>query len=109
MSAPRNYGLMLNFDFFQLIKHHKDYSVGVLYLALLNLPRHWCLRWENVIAAGIVPIKELISSNEFLKPAVDEMKDLWKGVHLNSCLSSISLTFRVLLYLTNFAVSRRFH
>lgn len=41
--------------------------------------------------------KEPKSLNEFLKPAVDEMKALWKGVRLKSCLSSISLTFRAAL------------
>ena len=52
LSVPRNYGLnsginldvilikiWLNFDYFQPMKHRKDYSVGVLYLELLNLPR----------------------------------------------------------------------
>ena len=95
LSAPGNYGLMLNFDFFQPTKHSKDYSVGVLYPVLLNLPRHLRFKWENVIVVGIVPSmdREPKSLNEFLKPAVDEMKALWKGVRLKSCLSSISLTF----------------
>lgn len=30
LEKPRNYGFMLNFDFFQPMKHRKDYSVGVL-------------------------------------------------------------------------------
>ena len=29
LNSPRNYGLMLNFDFFQPMKHTHDYSVGV--------------------------------------------------------------------------------
>ena len=68
LSRPRNYGLMLNFDFFQPIKHRKDYSVGVLYLVLLNLPRHLRFKWENVIVIGIVPSLdgEPKSLNEFL-------------------------------------------
>ena len=37
LQKPRNYGFMLNFDFFQPMKHRKDYSVGVFYLAVLNL------------------------------------------------------------------------
>lgn len=36
---PRNYGFMLNFDFFQPMTRRKDYSVGVSHLATLNLPR----------------------------------------------------------------------
>lgn len=47
LSAPRNYMFMLNFDFFQPIKHRNDYSVGVLYLANLNLPRSIRFKWEN--------------------------------------------------------------
>ena len=39
LAKARNYAFMLNFDFFQPMKHQKDYSVGVFYLALLNLPR----------------------------------------------------------------------
>lgn len=78
LSLPRNYGLMLNFDFFQPIKHRKDYSVGVLYLVVLNLPRHLRFKWENVIVVGIVPSldKEPKTLNEFLVPAVDELKAL---------------------------------
>jgi hypothetical protein len=54
LNYPRNYGLMLNFDYFQPMKHRKDYSVGVLYLVLLNLPRSERFKWENVIVVGIV-------------------------------------------------------
>lgn len=100
LSAPRNYGLMLNFDFFQPIKHRKDYSVGVLYLVILNLPRHLRFKWENVIVLGIVPSMggEPKNLNEFLCPAVNELNALWKGVRLKSSLSStISLKFRAAL------------
>lgn len=99
LSSPRNYGLMLNFDFFQPMKHRKDYSVGVLYLVLLNLPRHLRLKCKNVIVIGIVPSLdgEPKSLNEFLQPAVDELNALWKGVRLKLSLSSISLKFRAAL------------
>ena len=49
IKQPRNYGLMLNFNFFQPMKHRKDYSVGVFYLVLLNLPRAERFKWKNVI------------------------------------------------------------
>ena len=32
--------------------------------------------------------------NEFLEPAVDELKALWKGVRLKSSLSRFALVFR---------------
>jgi hypothetical protein len=75
LNSPRNYGLMLNFDYFQPMKHRKDYSVGVLYLVLLNLPRSERFKWENVIVVGIVPSMEHEPKNlnEFLRPAVAEL------------------------------------
>ena len=96
LQKPRNYGFMLNFDFFQPMKHRKDYSVGVFYLAILNLPRAERFRWENIIVLGIVPSldREPKDLNQFLEPVVDELKALCKGVRLRSCLSRFALTFR---------------
>lgn len=96
LKAPRNYGLMLNFDFFQPMKHRKDYSVGVLYLVNLNLPRNMRFKWENVIVVGIIPSmdSEPKHLNEFLEPSVKELQLLWKGVRLKSSFSSFPLTFR---------------
>ena len=96
LEKPRNYGFMLNFDFFQPMKHRKDYSVGVFYLAILNLPRAERFKWENIIVMGIVPSlrQEPKNLNQFLEPAVDELKVLWKGIRLRSCLSRFALTFR---------------
>ncbi|CAB4046038.1 Hypothetical predicted protein, partial [Paramuricea clavata] len=72
---------MLNFDYFQPMKHRNDYSVGVLYLVVLNLRRSERFKWENVIVVGIIPNmdQEPKSLNEFLRPLVDELKVLWKG------------------------------
>lgn len=96
LTKPRNYGFMLNFDFFQPMKHRKDYSVGVFYLAILNLPRSERFKWENIIIVGVVPSlgREPKDLNEFLEPAVDELKALWKGVKIKSSLSRFALTFR---------------
>lgn len=96
LERPRNYGFMLNFDFFQPMKHRKDYSLGVFYLATLNLPRSERFKWENIIVIGIVPSldREPKNLNEFLEPAVDELKALWKGVRLRSSLSRFALTVR---------------
>ena len=96
LSNPRNYGFMLNFDFFQPMKHRKDYSVGVFYLAILNLPRSERFKWENIIIVGVVPSlgREPKDLNEFLEPAVDELKALWKGVKIKASLSRFALTFR---------------
>ena len=96
LQKPRNYGFMLNFDFFQPMKQRKDYSVGVFSLALLKLPRTERFKWENIIVLGIVPSldREPKDLSQFLEPAVDKLKALWKGVRLRSCLSRSALTFR---------------
>ena len=44
---PETVCSMLNFDFPHPMKHWNDYSVGVLYLANLNLPRSIRFKWEN--------------------------------------------------------------
>ncbi len=103
LNAQRNYGLMLNFDYFQPMKHRNDYSVGVLYLVLLNLSRSERFKWENVIVVGIVPsIKhEPKNLNEFLRPLVDELKALWKGIRFTSSLTVVPLRFRAALLCTS--------
>ena len=78
---------MLNFDYFQPMKHRKDYSVGVLYLVVLNLPHSERFKWENVIVVGIVSSmdREPKSLNEFLKPAVSELNVLWISASRKLC------------------------
>ena len=96
LSAFRNYALQLNFDYFQPMTRRKDYSVGVFYLVILNLPRTERYKWENIIIFGIVPAlsKEPKNLNPFMKPAIDELRPLWNGVRLNSAKSRFPLTFR---------------
>ena len=50
----------------------------------------------SVILVGVIPDMETMpkSINPFLKPLVDEMQVLWKGIRLHSCLSHIPLVFR---------------
>ena len=66
------------------------------YLAILNLPRSERFKWENIIIVGVVPSlgREPKDLNEFLEPAVDELKALWKGVKIKASLSRFALTFR---------------
>ena len=70
--------------------------MGVIYFVLLYLPREERFKWENVILVGVIPDMETMpkSINPFLKPLVDEMQVLWKGIRLHSCLSHIPLVFR---------------
>ena len=47
-------GLALNVDWFQPFKHTR-YSVGALYMSVLNIPRAYRFKSENVILVGIMP------------------------------------------------------
>lgn len=79
LSVPGSLGLMLNFDFFQPFKH-SPYSVGVFYLAIMNLPRKERYLKENIIVAGIVPGPKEPNTwqiNNYLKPLVDSMMFMW--------------------------------
>lgn len=47
-SDPRNLGGILNIDWFEPFEN-VQHSCGVIYMALLNLPREIRFKWENVI------------------------------------------------------------
>ena len=51
---PGNLVLSLNFDFFQPFSR-TQYSIGALYLVILNLPRQERYKVENIIIVGIIP------------------------------------------------------
>ena len=81
---PYSLGLTINVDWFQPYKHVK-YSVGAIYLIILNLPRHLRYKRENVILVGILPGPHEPSRdiNSYLRPLVDELLLLWEGVSFN--------------------------
>lgn len=54
---PHNLGLMLNCDWFQPYDF-TEYSVGVIYMVILNLPRSLRFKPENVIIVGIIPLPD---------------------------------------------------
>lgn len=47
-------GLMINVDWFQPFKH-SIYSVGVIYLTVMNLPRSVRFKRQNILLIGILP------------------------------------------------------
>lgn len=83
LAAPFTYGLALNIDWFQPYSHTVA-SVGVIYLTILNLPRHMRYKRENILLVGIIPGPSEPSHdiNPFLEPLVSELKDFWHGVPL---------------------------
>ena len=90
--TPAHYGLILNVDWFQPYKF-VTYSVGVIYLAFLNLPRADRYKRRNIILVGIIPgMKREPSTNTFLAPLVAELVDAWDpGFNLYSYQSPSEL------------------
>ena len=79
LSERHNLPLMMNCDWFQPFKH-TQYSVGVLYLVIMNLPRNIRFKPENLVIAGIIPGHSEPSCyeiNSYLRPLIDELLDLW--------------------------------
>ena len=75
---------MLNVDWFEPFLHTK-YPVGVMYVVVMNLPRHLRFKRENVILLGIIPgpSEPKHNINAFLKPFVEELLDFWIGIKLH--------------------------
>lgn len=70
---------MLNVDWFRPHKHSPG-SVGVLYLVLLNLPRHERYKLEYIIVVGILPgpSEPKLTANTFLEPLVRDLLEVCK-------------------------------
>ena len=82
LSESLSFGLMLNADWFEPYKHNK-YSVGAMYMVVMNLPRAVRYKRENVILCGLIPgPKEPSNINPFLRPLVEELLELWDGVEM---------------------------
>ena len=80
LSAPFNFALQLNVNWFQPFKH-TQHSEGVIYLSILNLPREDRFLKKNILLVGIIPgpKKPALHMNTFLQPLVNELKQLWEG------------------------------
>lgn len=83
LAAPYTFGLMLNVDWFQPYTHTIA-SVGVIYLAIMNLPRTIRFKLENIIIVGIIPgpSEPHHDINQYLRPLVCELLQFWTGVKL---------------------------
>ena len=98
LAVPHCYGLLLNVDWFQPFEHF-TYSVGVIYLVLLNLPRSLRYKRENVILVGVIPgpAEPPLNINSYLAPMVSHLLDLWKGVDLRISETNSQLVKAALL------------
>ena len=90
---------MLNVDWFQPFKHLSSFSVGGIYLAILNLLRTKRFKRKNVILVGIIPnMKKEPPTNNFLKPIVDDLNEAWNiGFNVKSVLTNKVEVFHVAL------------
>ena len=75
----------MNVDWFNPYKH-VEYSVGAMYVAILNFPRHLRYQKENMILAGIIPgpREPSLHMNSFLEPLVRDLLKLWRGVEMTT-------------------------
>lgn len=100
LSAPNCYGLLLNVDWFQPFDH-VTYSVGVIYISILNLPRTVRFKRKNIILVGIIPgpKEPSLTLNSILAPLVSDLLEFWKGVSFrlpNDHFVVLSLVFHVI-------------
>ena len=84
LASPHSYASTLNLDGFQPYKH-LTYSVGVLYLSVLNLPSHLRYSKAYTIVVGILPgpHEPKLTVNTYLEPLVNDLLELWRGVSFN--------------------------
>lgn len=98
LSAPFNFALSLNVDWFQPFKR-TNYSVGAIYMAIQNLPREERFLSENTILIGVIP-GEPKNINPILEPLVEDLLKLWDGVVLKSSSQNSVLVRAALLCVT---------
>ena len=77
------FGMLINVDWFQPFKH-LQYSVGAIYLAILNFPHRLWFHRENMILVGIIPgpKEPSLTMNSYLEPLVIDLLKLWKGIEM---------------------------
>ena len=78
-------GLAINVDWFQPYSH-VPYSVGVIYICVLNFPRRIRYLSENTFVIGIIPGPQepKLHINSFLEPLVKDLLKLWKGIQMET-------------------------
>lgn len=90
LEIPGNLLFMLNLDWFQPFVH-TQYSMGVIYLVIQNLPRRMRFKPENIIIVATIPgPKEPSCSdlNSYLTCMIDDLLKLWNGIQLQTPSSS---------------------
>lgn len=85
LCIPNNFAFQINVDWFNPFTH-TQHSEGAIYMSVMNLPRQDRFLQENVMLVGVIPgpKEPPLHINSFLKPLVDELKELWRGVPLTN-------------------------
>ncbi|SMN01286.1 hypothetical protein SPONN_2359 [uncultured Candidatus Thioglobus sp.] len=99
------YALMLNIDWFKPCKH-TEYSVGAVYLTIMNLPRRIRFRQENAVLIGLIPgpKEPKRDVNTVLGPLVEELLKFWDGVKMTIFSDSASVLVRCVLLCVAFDI-----
>jgi len=80
LMTPGNLLLALNTDWFQPFEKTR-YSVGVLCLVVLNLPRDQRYKMENIIIVGLIPgpKEPKLTMNSYIGPLVQDLQSAYRG------------------------------
>ena len=83
LASSHTYAFMLNIDWFQPYTL-LEYSVGAIYLAIMNLPYEQRFKRENIILLGTIPgpTEPRRDLNQYLRPLVYEFLELLDGVQM---------------------------
>ena len=83
LSLPYNYVVSMNVDWFKPFLQ-TTYSLGAIYLVLLNLPREERYKVENILLVGLIPgpREPPLVINSYLYPLVEELKGFQRGVKM---------------------------
>ena len=84
LAAPYNYYnlcFMMNVDWFNPYEE-SQYSVGAIYLIVMNLPRAYRYKFENILLVGLIPgpKEPSLHINSYLNPLVHDLNILFDGV-----------------------------
>ena len=100
LQQPGNLLLAINCDWFQPFAN-TQYSVGAIYLTILNLPRQERYRLENIILVSIIPgpKEPKLTLNPLLAPFVEELNSAYSGwpITVNDDLLGDNVTFYIRL------------
>jgi len=71
------------------------YSVGVVYLVVLNLPRNLRYKMENIIIVGNIPgpKEPKLTMNSFVGPLVKELNSAYRGWRIPTNHSILKTVF----------------